>query len=209
MLPFFHSSHPLPLLQVQFLVECRELSRGMGNLIKFMRLSISKIAPDTNEAEAKAGLLAKLQTLLEERVVYAAESIAKYVITTIRDGDVILTFGSSPLVRRVLLAAAQVRQFRLVVVDARPLNEGIATLTAIIHKVQCEQSLADKTIHQETRNLFEKDETDIRNAQLSGLAPQLRELGSVTVKNPRENRFNNYNSCWGHWNFGTQVQRFP
>jgi translation initiation factor 2B subunit (eIF-2B alpha/beta/delta family) len=41
------------------------------------------------------------QAFLEERIVYAAENIGKYVISTIRDNDVILTFGSSPLVRKV------------------------------------------------------------------------------------------------------------
>lgn len=109
----------------------------MGNLIKFMRFSISKISPEISEAEAKNILLEKLQAFLEERIVYAAENIAKYVISTIRDNDVILTYGSSPLVRKVLLMAAQVKSFRLVVVDSRPLNEGLATLTALSHRVHC------------------------------------------------------------------------
>lgn len=125
------------LTQVQHLVESRELSRGMGNLIKFMRFSVSKISPEISEAEAKHILLEKLQSFLEERIVFAAENIAKYVISTIRDGDVILTFGSSPLVRKVLLLAANAKSFRLVVVDSRPLNEGLATLTALSHKVHC------------------------------------------------------------------------
>lgn len=109
----------------------------MGNLIKYMRFSISKIAPEVSEAEAKGVLLDKLQSFLEERIVYAAENIAKYVISTIRNNDVILTFGSSPLVRKVLLMAAEVKSFRLVVVDTRPLNEGMATLAALSHKVHC------------------------------------------------------------------------
>ena len=120
----------------------------MGNLIKFMRYSISKIPPEVNEAEAKEVLLGKLQSFLEERIIYAAENIAKYVISTIRDGDVILTFGSSPLIRCVLLAAAEVKKFRLVVIDARPLNEGLATLTALSHKVQCVVSEELSLVHQ-------------------------------------------------------------
>lgn len=120
----------------------------MGNLIKFMRFSISKISPEISEAEAKNILLDKLQAFLEERVVYAAENIAKYVISTIRDNDVILTYGSSPLVRKVLLMAAQVKSFRLVVVDSRPLNEGLATLTALSHRVHCVVSLLRRHIIQ-------------------------------------------------------------
>ncbi|KAJ1434672.1 hypothetical protein B484DRAFT_417378 [Ochromonadaceae sp. CCMP2298] len=123
--------------QVQFLVECRQLSRGMGNLIKFVRFSISKITPETSEAEAKEELMRRLQAFLEERLLYAAEHISTYVASAIRDNDVILTFGSSPLIRQVLLSVAQVREFRLVVIDSRPLNEGLATLTALSHKVHC------------------------------------------------------------------------
>ncbi len=33
--------------------------------------------------------------------------------------------------------AAEVKSFRLVVVDSRPLNEGLATLTALSHRVHC------------------------------------------------------------------------
>jgi translation initiation factor eIF-2B subunit delta len=123
-------------------VESRELSRGMGNLIKFLRFSVSKVPLEVSEAEAKSMLLEKLQSFLEERIVDAAENIAKYVISTLRDDDVVLTFGSSPLVRKILLAAAEVKSFRLVVVDARPLNVGLLTLTALSPKVQCVVSLA-------------------------------------------------------------------
>lgn len=109
----------------------------MGNLIKYMRFSVSKVSPEVSEAEAKSLLLDKLQAYLEERIVFAAENIAKYVISTIRDNDVIMTFGSSPLVRKVLLLAAEARSFRLVVVDTRPLNEGMITLAALSPKVHC------------------------------------------------------------------------
>jgi translation initiation factor eIF-2B subunit delta len=115
----------------------------MGNLIKFLRFSVSKVPLEVSEAEAKSMLLEKLQSFLEERIVDAAENIAKCVISTLRDDDVVLTFGSSPLVRKILLAAAEVKSFRLVVVvDARPLNVGLLTLTALSPKVQCVVSLA-------------------------------------------------------------------
>ena len=49
----------------------------------------------------KAYLIAKLTTFLEERVIYARESITRCCASTIRDDDVILTFGFSPLIRQV------------------------------------------------------------------------------------------------------------
>ena len=92
--------------QVQHLVHCRQHSMGMGNVIKYIRYEISHIPPECSEAEAKAQLNAKLQSFLEERIVYARESIVRYMSTTIKDDDVILTFGSSPLLRQVLLKVA-------------------------------------------------------------------------------------------------------
>jgi translation initiation factor 2B subunit (eIF-2B alpha/beta/delta family) len=62
---------------------------------------------------------------------------ARFVSSTIRDDDVILTFGSSPLVRKALLCAAKTKRFRLVVADTRPLCEGLRTLAAVSNVVHC------------------------------------------------------------------------
>ena len=63
-------------------------------------------------------------------------------VDNIRDGDVILTFGSSPVLRGVLLHAATVRKrnFSLVVVDSLPLHEGVRTLAALSPFIQCTYS---------------------------------------------------------------------
>ncbi|RYG67196.1 hypothetical protein EON64_08000, partial [archaeon] len=123
---------------MQHLVDCRQLTKGMGNVIKFVKLCVSRVSPDSSEAEAKALLLRQVRTFVEERIEFAAESIAEYVTSTIRDGDVLLTFGSSALLRRVLLSAAKTqRKFRLIVVDARPLQEGRETLKALSSHVPC------------------------------------------------------------------------
>ena len=123
--------------QVQHLVHCRQHSMGMGNVIKYIRYEISHIAPEFSEAEAKAYLTAKLQSFLEERIVYARESIVRYMASTIKDDDVVLTFGSSPLLRQVLVKVAATKRFRLVVVDTRPLHEGLATVAALSRHVRC------------------------------------------------------------------------
>ena len=123
--------------QVQHLVNSRQHSMGMGNVIKYIRYEISHINPEFSEAGAKAHLNNKLQSFLEERIVYARESIVKFMSTTIKDDDVILTFGSSPLIRQVLLRIAAVKRFRLIVVDTRPLNEGMETLKVLSPHVRC------------------------------------------------------------------------
>ena len=123
--------------QVQHLVHCRQHSMGMGNVIKYIRYEIMHIAPEFNESEAKAHLTAKLQSFLEERIVYARESIVRYMASTIKDDDVVLTFGSSPLLRQVLVKVAATKRFRLVVVDTRPLHEGLETVAALSRHVRC------------------------------------------------------------------------
>lgn len=76
-----------------------------------------------------------MQSFLDERISYAWESISRYVLSTLRDvkegkQEVILTFGSSPLIRKILQNAVEKgKKFRLVVIDTRPLNEGLETLS--------------------------------------------------------------------------------
>ena len=107
----------------------------MGNLIKYLRHCISCIPPDSSEADAKSFLGVKMQSFLDEQIMYAWESITRYVLSTMRDSssgkeEVILTFGSSPLVRKILSSAlARGKKFRLVIIDTRPLNEGLQTLS--------------------------------------------------------------------------------
>lgn len=119
------------------MVESRQISKGMGNVIKYVRQCISKVSPELSEAEAKSIILGDLQRYLEEKMIYAGESIAQFVASTVNDGDVILTFGSSPLLRKVLLHCVKLRKFRLIVVDSRPLNEGLQTVAALSNVVPC------------------------------------------------------------------------
>lgn len=123
--------------QVTHLVSCRQLSMGMGNLIRHLKHAISISPPEWSEADAKASLIANLKAFLEERIVLARDAIARYVMSTIRENDVVLTFGSSPLIRHLLLTVAAEKKFHLIVVDSRPLNEGLKTLTASSSKIHC------------------------------------------------------------------------
>jgi translation initiation factor eIF-2B subunit delta len=123
--------------QVQHLVDSRPLSIGMGNTIKYLRSSIASIPPEFNEADAKSYLIRILRNFLEEKIVYAREGIIKHVKAIIKTNDVVLTFGSSPLLRQVLLAAISDKNCRLVVVDTRPLMDGLDTLTALSSSIRC------------------------------------------------------------------------
>lgn len=119
------------------MVDCRQLSMSMGNFIKFFRFTISQVPSDMNEADAKDFLLEKLHGFIEERIAVAQQNIAKFCTSSIRNNDVILTFGSSPVIRQVLLAASKVKSFRLIVVDVRPLREAMKTVVALSPHVSC------------------------------------------------------------------------
>ena len=123
--------------QFDYLVHCRQHSIGMGNIIKFLRFVISNVNPELSESAAKESIINSLLTFFEERITFARKSIATYFTSALRDGDVILTFGSSPLIRYILQVASTTKQFRLIVVDTRPLNEGLKTLSSLSSTVRC------------------------------------------------------------------------
>lgn len=110
---------------------------SMGNFIKFFRFTISQVNNEITEAEAKKWLLDKLDGFIEERVSVAQQNIAKFCANAIKDNDVILTFGSSPVVRQILQSSAKLKTFRLVIVDSRPLKEALKTVAAMSPHVSC------------------------------------------------------------------------
>lgn len=110
---------------VSFLIECRPLSISMGNAIRFLKNLIAKLPLTLSESEAKAALLSDIDRFIHEKIIVAEKEIIKHAVMKIRDGDVLLTYGSSSAVEMVLLHAHELgKHFRVVVVDARPKLEG-------------------------------------------------------------------------------------
>jgi translation initiation factor eIF-2B subunit delta len=63
----------------------------------------------------------------------ATQMIASHAVNKIADGDVVLTYAHSAVVVASLLEAHRLgRQFRVVVVNSRPLNEGRQTLATLL-----------------------------------------------------------------------------
>lgn len=120
---------------VSFLIECRPLSISMGNAIRFLKARIAKITLAQTESEAKTSLCSDIDRYINEKIVLADKVIVRHAVTKIRDGDVILTYGSSSLVEMILLHAHELRrQFRVVVVDSRPNLEGQQLLRRLVEK---------------------------------------------------------------------------
>lgn len=115
-----HLSH-----QIEHLKSARPLSVSMGNAIRWLKLEITKLGIDLTDAEAKENLLEQIDNFIRVRLEYADRVIVETGVNSINDGDVILTYASSHVVKSTLIAAHQQgKDFRVVVVDSRPLFEG-------------------------------------------------------------------------------------
>ncbi|XP_028805852.1 translation initiation factor eIF-2B subunit delta [Neltuma alba] len=120
---------------VSFLIECRPLSISMGNAIRFLKSRIAKLPLTLSEAEAKASLESDIDRFISEKIILANKVITKHAVTKIRDGDVLLTYGSSSAVEMILLNAHELgKQFRVVIVDSRPKLSGQLLLRRLVAK---------------------------------------------------------------------------
>eukprot|EP00898_Chlorokybus_atmophyticus_P007106 jgi/Chlat1/7397/Chrsp6S07425 len=124
---------------IQFLIDCRPLSVGMGNAIKFLKLNIAGTPVSMSEADAKAHLIAEIDRYIQEKasilpaIVFANTVIVKHAVSKIIDGDVILTHGQSDVVQQLLLTAHSMgKQFRVVLVDSRPKLPGRQMLSSLL-----------------------------------------------------------------------------
>ncbi len=103
----------------------------MGNAFSFLKLAVANLDRELPWEEARELLLESMEAYVTERIEYAGKAISRHAGSKIQDsGDVILVFGKSEVINRLLLDAALVekKKFRVIVVDARPLLEGRDTL---------------------------------------------------------------------------------
>lgn len=115
-----HLSH-----QISYINLARPLSVSQGNSIRWLKKLISSLDPDLAEREAKNFLGTAIDSFIREKITLADAVIAQQATERIADGDVILTFGKSSVVERTLLSAhKEGRNFKVIVVDSRPLFEG-------------------------------------------------------------------------------------
>jgi translation initiation factor eIF-2B subunit delta len=115
-----HLSH-----QISYINLARPLSVSQGNSIRWLKKLISSLDPDLADSEAKTFLSTAIEQFIREKITLADEVIAREAGDRIGNGDVILTFGKSSVVERTLLSAQKAgKQFRVIVVDSRPLFEG-------------------------------------------------------------------------------------
>ncbi|OQD86686.1 hypothetical protein PENANT_c007G11579 [Penicillium antarcticum] len=122
-----HLSH-----QITYLSTCRPLSITQGNAIRALKLAIAGIDPSTPESSAKATLCDFIDSFIREKITVAGQVIADSAAQKVQDGDVIVTFAGSNVVKETLLLAHnQGKRFRVSIIDSRPLFEGKSLARAL------------------------------------------------------------------------------
>ena len=114
--------------------QCRTHSVSMGNAFSFLKLAVANLERELEWDVARHILLESMEAYITERIDYAGKAISKHARSKIQtNGDVILIFGKSEVINRVLLDAAIIdnKTFRVIVVDSRPLLEGRDSLAIL------------------------------------------------------------------------------
>lgn len=115
-----HLSH-----QIDYLKSARPLSISMGNSIRWLKLQITNVSIDLSDSEAKQYLNGLIDNFIRDRIELAGQVIVDSAIEAVNDGDVILTYAASMVVKKSLIEAHKLgKKFRVIVVDSRPLFEG-------------------------------------------------------------------------------------
>ncbi|KAK3680138.1 hypothetical protein LTR78_000515 [Recurvomyces mirabilis] len=110
---------------IEYLKSCRPLAESMGNAIRWLKKLIAEIDPAMPEHEAKDFLGEEIGRFVRERVVVSGKAIAATASKQIKRGSVVLTYAKSSIVEKTILQAwEQGTEFRVIVVDSRPLFEG-------------------------------------------------------------------------------------
>lgn len=124
---------------IVYLQKCRPISVSMANALKAVKGQINHLPDNETEEQHKETLAEFIDTYIRDQIEKAAVAISKKVQEKICTGDVILTYGCSSLIKHILDEAHRRSvDFRVIVVDSCPLNEGQEMLRRLTAEgIQC------------------------------------------------------------------------
>ncbi|XP_077261054.1 eukaryotic translation initiation factor 2B subunit delta [Temnothorax americanus] len=124
---------------LKYLHHCRPLGVSMRNAVRHIQWQMTQFSTTLSDEEAKIKLQGIIKTYIEEQIKLADDAISVTIQSKISDGNVILTYGYSSLIRKILVEAhAAGKQFRVIVVDGRPWLEGKEQLRRLAkHGIDC------------------------------------------------------------------------
>ncbi|CAH1159633.1 unnamed protein product [Phaedon cochleariae] len=116
-----------------YLQNCRPLAVSMINALRNFNLQLTQIDTNLNDNEKRIKLQDVIDIYINDDIRKAGEAISMRVREKISDGDVILTYGCSSLIRKILLEAHKdEKKFEVIIVDSRPLLEGKEMLRRLV-----------------------------------------------------------------------------
>lgn len=112
---------------------CRPLAVSMMNALRYFKLQLTQIDTNLKDSEKKVKLQEIIDTYIHDDIRKASDAISMKVREKISNGDVILTYGCSSLITKILLEAQNDgKKFKVVIVDGRPLLEGRELLRRLV-----------------------------------------------------------------------------
>lgn len=91
---------------------------AMGNAIRMLKSKIAKLELDQSDETSKEQLCDAIDLFIQERILYAEDSIVSKAASIIADGDIIFTYGHDTLVRKAFQRAhTERRKFEVAVLD--------------------------------------------------------------------------------------------
>lgn len=124
---------------LNFLNSCRPLSVSILNSVRFLKHQINHIPKGMAEEKVKENLCLAINNFVKEEILLAKEAICISATAKIVDGDTILVFAYSSLVKDVLCKAYdQKKSFQVVVVESRSKMEGNEMMRRLLkHGLRC------------------------------------------------------------------------
>lgn len=122
-----------------YLHHCRPLAVSMQNALRHLKWQMTQLPSTLSEIDAKGKLGTAIDTYILEQIQLADKAISITIQTKISNGDVILTYGYSSLIHKILLDAHTAgKKFRVIVVDGRPWLQGKEQLRRLAkHEIEC------------------------------------------------------------------------
>ncbi|XP_018395729.1 PREDICTED: translation initiation factor eIF-2B subunit delta [Cyphomyrmex costatus] len=124
---------------LKYLCHCRPLGVSMHNAMRHLTWQMTQFSSTLSDEKAKSKLQGMIDTYISEQIQLADKAISLTIQSKISNGNVILTYGYSSLIHKILVEAHSAgKQFRVVVVDGRPWLEGKEQLRRLAkHGIEC------------------------------------------------------------------------
>ncbi|XP_011505514.1 PREDICTED: translation initiation factor eIF-2B subunit delta [Ceratosolen solmsi marchali] len=124
---------------LKYLNSCRPSAVSMQNAVKHLKWQMSTLPSTISDKEGKLKLENAIDTYIQEQILLADKAISNAIKKKILNGDVILTYGFSSVIHKILCDAYTAgKQFRVIIVDGRPWLEGKELLRRLIkHGIDC------------------------------------------------------------------------